>query len=512
MTSAAPLDAVSALLASAGPASLAQRRVLALLAGGWQPQTELIRRPAVPRRTVEELITALGADAESEGGRHRLRPERAEEYTKAFGLAALPEPADPLAGAVSHHTELLSTIRADIAANPPPLPALDHVPATADSVLRRALWLAESYHLAGAHVLCLGDHDLTSLALCAVHPGLQVTVVDLDERLLAFLDGVARERGFNLRCLHADLRFGLPPAAAECADLVFTDPPYTPEGIGLFAGRAVEALRDPATGRIHIAYGFSERTPALGWKVQQELVSMGLVLEALLPGFDRYDGAQAVGSASSLYVCRPTAKARKSVAQGGIYTHGPQSVEAGRADRTAELHGIAAKGGLDVVVRQPGWAKPVSARGAVVIDTTPDPGPWALRHLLAVSAERVVLLVSNNHPDTTSERGQRELADLVSARYRLRFLRSTPDPKSAVVVADRIVETPESQRVERALLDRAHGKPGNTWREALTATGLTKNEARALIAERAGHLDLGPRLVDLPRHQVAELLAAVRLG
>lgn len=505
----APLDQLAAHLSAAGPGRRRLRRVLALLAEGWQPLAELIRRPAAPRRSVEELLTLLGPDLDSQGDRHRIRPARAQAYRAAFELAELAEPADPLAGTVSQRTGLLPTIRSDIAANPPPLPALDHVPATPESVLRRALWLDQRYDLDGARVLCLGDHDLTSLALCAVRPDLQVTVVDLDERLLAHIDGLARARGHRIHCLHADLRFGFPPAATGWADLVFTDPPYTPEGIGLFATRAVESLRDPATGRIHIAYGFSERSPALGAKVQQELLRLGLVFEALLPDFDRYQGAQAVGSASSLYVCRPTAKAKKTVAGTGIYTHGPQSIESTGAGQLDPVRELAARDGLEVVVRQPGWSAPVTARGAVAVDTTADPGPWALRHLLAISADRVLLLVDNNHPDITSERGQRALADLVAGKYKLRFLRSTPGPKSAVIVADRITETPAAQQVQRALLDRAHGKPGNIWREALTRTGLTKNEARARIAELTPGLDLGNRLVDLPRHQLAELLAAV---
>ncbi|MCK2243941.1 MULTISPECIES: bis-aminopropyl spermidine synthase family protein [unclassified Crossiella] len=509
MTVDAPLDPLAAHLSAAGPAARRLRRVLALLAGDWHPLAELIRRPAAPRRSVEELLALLGPDLESQGDRHRIRPARAAAYRSAFELDEIPGPADPLADAVSQHTAALSTIRADIDANPPPLPALDHVPATPESVLRRALWLERTYDLSGAQVLCLGDHDLTSLALAAVRPDLQITVVDLDERLLAHIDATARARGHRIRCLHADLRFGFPPSATGWADLVFTDPPYTPEGIGLFATRAVESLRDPATGRIHLAYGFSERSPALGWKVQQELLKLGLVFEALLPDFDRYLGAQAVGSASSLYVCRPTAKAKKTVASTGIYTHGPQSIEAGTTDRIGPLRELAAKDGLEVVVRQPGWAAPVTARGAVALDTTADPGPWALRHLLAISADRVLLLVDNNHPDITSERGQRGLADLVASKYKLRFLRSNPDPKSAVIVADRIDETPESQQIQRALVDRAHGKPGNIWREALTRTGLTKNEARARITELLPDLDLSARLIDLPRHQLAELFTAL---
>src|SRR5262249_28834252 len=135
----------------------------------------------------------------------------------------------------------LAVIRSDVDSVPPPLAALDHVQATPETVARRASWLNEQYELSGRTLLCLGDHDLTSLAVPAVNPAVAVPGADLDDRVLAHIDPRARERELNIRCLHADLRFGLPPAVLESSDLVFSDPPYTPEGMALFARRGVEA-------------------------------------------------------------------------------------------------------------------------------------------------------------------------------------------------------------------------------------------------------------------------------
>ena len=50
--------------------------------------------------------------------------------------------------------------------------------------MRRARFLHETYWLDGAHLICVGDRDLTSLAVATVSPGVQVTVVDVDERVL----------------------------------------------------------------------------------------------------------------------------------------------------------------------------------------------------------------------------------------------------------------------------------------------------------------------------------------
>lgn len=507
------------------------RRAIGLLTRDWHTLAELIRRTALPRRSVEDLLTALGTDLDRRGDDLRITPNRVPDYL------ALADDGNATTEAAPHITTdadtadedaALAAIARDIAGGPPPTPAMDHVPADAETVLRRAQWFDTRYLLDGARVLILGDHDLTSLALCARRPELAVTVVDLDERVLAYVDGLAAERGYDIRCLHADLRFGLPPTATGWADLVFSDPPYTPEGMALFAARGVAALRDPVhAGRLVLAYGYSTRSPALGLKVQQELLRAGLVFEAILPSFHRYHGAQAIGSAADLYVCQPTTRGKAATGRGApgqatrtaIYTHGPQSVESGAGAHeaaSAVLREQAAAEGCTVVDRAPGWAQPIPARRgeAVATELTADPGPWLLRTLLATNADRVALLVPNNHPDLTSAAGQTALAELLRGKYRVRFLRSTPGPAHAIVLATAVPadEVAAADQVRITLLRKAHGTVGNVWREALIAASggaVTKNAAREAIAALAPpRVDLTARLIDLPRHQIAALLAA----
>ena len=268
-----------------------------------------------------------------------------------------------------------------------------------------------------------------------------------------------------------------------------------------------------------LAYGFSDRTPALGLKVQQELQRLGLVFEAILPAFHRFDGAQAIGSAADLYVCRPTS--RRSVSPGAaktaIYTHGPQSVEATGPGSTAlaALVDLAPRpeSSPPPKPRAPGWADPIGKGAAsLAVDLSGDPGPWLLRTLLACSPGRMAALVPNNHPNVSSAAGQQELKSLVDTRFALRFLRSTPDGKHCVVVADQVLAgtLDVGGLAVREVLMRAHGKLGNVWREALvtvTRGALTKREARERIGE---HDDLELRLIDLPRHRIAELLPLIR--
>jgi hypothetical protein len=471
------VNALDDILAKHGVGVRPLYRVIDLLRTGDHDLGELVRLSTAPRRSVEDVLAALGDDLDRSGDRLRISPGVAASYLQY----SAPRYADPLDEAVATH-ELLPKVAEWVAEVPSPLAALDHVQATPETVLRRALWLDARYDLASARLLFLGDHDLTSLAVRAVCPSAELTVVDLDERVLAYLD----ERGEReIRTVHTDLRVGLPPALGSGFDLVFSDPPYTPEGMGLFAARGVQALREPSEGRLLFAYGYSPRHPALGARVQRSLATLGLTFEAILPGFNRYFGAQAIGSAADLYVCQPTAKAKKirgGKGKSAIYTHGPQSVEAAgtKPALLEKLKEIAVAGGLSLESRPVDWSISGPEGDAVAMDLTADPGPWLLRTLLGTNARRLALLLPNAHPDLADERAQTSLSALVQGKYALRYLRSTPDNRHAVVIADAVEHQDE-------VLTRAHARLANV------------------------SLDVPPeledlRLVDVPRHRLPELL------
>jgi predicted methyltransferase len=442
----------------------APRRVVAALTERPRTLRALVQDSGLPRRSVEEILASLGDDLRTASdGRLVLRAGAVDRYRSLIDYDELraATPIDPLAAEMGRHGALVTTMHELIAAAPRPRAELDHVPATAATVVRRAVWLWTHYELREARLLCVGDHDLTSLAvalLAAGRPGPRstpgprsapgpnsapgraggpsVTVVDIDEELLEFLDRSARSLGVRLLCRYADLRFGLPPSLAGSADLAFTDPPYTPAGVSLFAARGAQALADRERGRILVAYGYSERTPALGGKVQRALLDQGLVFEAVWPAFHTYDGAEAVGARAAMYVCQPTPATWKRLerpadrepAPTAIYTRGRQAEESrpgqpaapilDAADRflaTTPGRGVfvgdrpvldAAHTHLATVLERglPAAAAGAGDRRAVVADLTDDPGPWLARLLLAVNADRLAVILDAAHPELGAPR------------------------------------------------------------------------------------------------------------
>ncbi|MGW4472080.1 bis-aminopropyl spermidine synthase family protein [Nonomuraea sp. NPDC004354] len=507
-------DGLEALLASAGADGKRLRHALMLVCDSqWWTLADLVRASATSRRSVEALLREIRL--ERQGERFRVPLPHTPDYQDLFAVSE--PPADPVAHLLPHYEHVVKRMHHLIRHAPAARQALDHVSATAETVVRRALLLGARFWLPGARVLCVGDHDLTSLAVRLVHPEAEVTVVDIDERILAYID--AQDLGVSTRW--ADLRLGLPASVRE-HDLAVTDPPYTPEGVGLFVGRAVEGLKDD--GRILLAYGASERTPMLALKVQHTLSALNLAYEAVYPDFNRYFGAEAIGSAADLYILRPTTKTRPAVAARvdklatAIYTHGPQSIES--APKGAEKPQGGPGTGPDLA---PGFAPDL-----LVGDwpkELPQPrarlATWLTKpHATAPSTVAIAV------PAGLEAALPRLLLAGRAARVRVHLAQPPRDLPRLPEVYEITMDGPvldavrlpppadETGRLVRRVLDNAHGKAANTWREGLIAAAaargvtLTKNDARALIRAAAPWVE-SVTVLELPLHRLESLPEAV---
>ncbi len=522
----AGLDALDDLMTKAGVDGRRLRRAVALLSDGrWWTLADLVRETATSRRTVEALLRAL--PLEHSGDRFRIPTDQINTL-KAYHQGANDNISDywHISPRQGRYAEVLRRLETLIDEAPRGRHALDHVSATAETVLRRALLLGERFWLPGARLLCVGDHDLTCLAVRMIHPEVEVAVADIDDRILAYID----RQDLGVRTRWADLRLGLPPSLRGRADLAITDPPYTPEGIGLFAARAAEGLRDREQGRILVAYGASERTPALALKVQKALLALNLLNEAIFPDFNRYHGAEAIGSAADLYVLRPTTKTWPAVAAltdragdhttTAIYTQGPQAVESASAQAAAAADGVVNEilDGFEPGLLAGDWprgplpatprtrlatllAKPYAADPERVAIAVPSGLEAALpRLLLATRARHVRVLLTRPPGDA--------LAALLAPVYDIAVRRLGGD--AHLLDAVRLPPPADgADAIVRRIMDSAHGKIVNVWREALTGrTGSTKKQARAAIEEAApwaGDLTL----LEAPLHRLATLSAAV---
>ncbi len=524
-------------------------RVLQALTAGPTTLSELVRTTALDRRLVQQVL-------------HELGPALVEGTDQVLRLGPVPTPNT----GVRSRVDLRARLAAVRALLPPDRADLDHVSATVETMAARAEYFADQYDLVGRTVLCVGDHDLTSVALTLLEPTCRTLVVDVDQGVLAVLDRARRELGLDLTVAHADLRLGLPKRYVGAADLAFTDPPYSPEGIGLFLARCLEGLADTGHERVAFAYGFARSQVSRGFQTQDAVHTLKLVYEAVLPGFNRFDGAEAIGTASELYVCRPTRWSRPAAGSaisslGRIYTRGAAAEEAvveplpddlvvvvdrvagaagasapapERSDRRVQVGEDWPRGrrlGGDAMTLTRYLTEPTGserqrrARQSATVNLTP----------YFDASLGTVLLAGLCWHDVTVVAGRSAREVLDPARPLRRLLDQVADValtghgRSFVVVGlrrrepageiDEIGKIGEAGQVLRQILLRPHATIRNAWREALIGlaqqqgTTLSKRGAVERIEDAVPDpAFLALRVVDLAEPDLTALLAGVATG
>lgn len=210
-------------------------------------------------------------------------------------------------------------------AAPAPLVELDQCHCTPKTKLRRVLAMHEADAIAGRRILLLGDDDLISVTLLRFVRAFgisidELVIVDLDERLLAFIGEQLDGAPFPFQCVQHDLRHPL----AGRFDTVVTDPPYTAAGAKLFLTRAREAS---AGSGADVFFSFGSRRPGVQFAVQQTMAEVGLEIRALTRDFNDYVGAGVLGGTSHLY--HLTVAVNGSTEDQQLYTHGARRSPAG---------------------------------------------------------------------------------------------------------------------------------------------------------------------------------------
>lgn len=210
----------------------------------------------------------------------------------------------------------------------------------AETGIKRALLMLRCGGLIGRRVLFAGDDDLTSVAAGLVLQSLsdktgsdlaEFTVLDLDDRVLHYIEASAPRTGVRVNCVKHDLRHPVPEEHRHRYDAVFTDPPYTLPGLTLFAGRGLEALKQENDLYVYLSCAHKDPVSRLG--MQRMFGERGLIIEQIYEGFNRYHGAQILGGVSDLYVLAATGGPDAPLNQAAFYDGPIYTNEANRSIR-----------------------------------------------------------------------------------------------------------------------------------------------------------------------------------
>ena len=208
-----------------------------------------------------------------------------------------------------------------------PLPdfSLDQSHVDATTLALRAAYLHDTDSIEGRKIAFVGDDDLTSLALgiFMAEFGLEaskITLFDVDKRILKFVSEASVEIGLDIETVECDLRGGIPGDHRGKYDVFFTDPPYTVDGLRLFASAGVSMLGSGVGRKAFIS--FSPKSPDRMLEGFSAILEMGLVLQETTPFFNRYVGNQMNASSSSMIRCSTTSDSKplNYIDIGKIYT------------------------------------------------------------------------------------------------------------------------------------------------------------------------------------------------
>ncbi len=294
---------------------------------GSVENNELVQKVGVAKNALNQIKMVLSYWLQPPCSKTALKKSAQEELAKFYGEDYLVEESlfsFLISGEA--YQKALKILTKYHKRRPFPKREYDQFAATPQTVGKRVALLDFFGEVRGKRILFLGDDDFTSIGTAGLGTAAKIVVIDIDRRILKTIGEIARELNLKIELVEHDLRKPLPPLLRNNFDTVFTDPPYTFEGVKLFISRAAEALDKTNQGaRIYICYGNSDRAKERFLPIQEIITASGLLLRWVFDKFNRYEGAQSIGNTSSLYITEVTPKTKpliRGVDKKPIYTLG----------------------------------------------------------------------------------------------------------------------------------------------------------------------------------------------
>lgn len=157
----------------------------------------------------------------------------------------------------------------------------------AEESLLRAAAMQDRGDLWGQEVLFVGDFDLTSVAIALTRQPKRVLVLDIDTRVIDFVNGVGARYGLPLSGRKFDVREALPDDLRRQFDVFVCDPVETLPGIRLYLSRGAAALRGEGAAA-WLGLTTVEASRRKWFDIQQLLAASGLVVTDIRRKFSGY--------------------------------------------------------------------------------------------------------------------------------------------------------------------------------------------------------------------------------
>ena len=155
-----------------------------------------------------------------------------------------------------------------------------------EDLMQRIEFIYERGDVEGAKIAVIGDDDLISVALGLTGLPEKITVLEIDNRLINFINKVAKDKDLPVKAHKFDVRHDVPEQFRGKYDIFITDPVETIPGITLFLSRAADTLINNGAGYFGLTH--IEASLRKWAEIERILLSMNFVITDMLRDFNVY--------------------------------------------------------------------------------------------------------------------------------------------------------------------------------------------------------------------------------
>jgi len=268
------------------------RQILQNLLGKERSVYELIYYQDASLREFFELLNTLKDNGliELENGKVRITEkgrEIAEEERVKFCGEIECKSCNGTGLSINPYFKEILNMYSEIAKNrPETIEIYDQGFISLEDIVRRVEFIYDRGDLNG-RIFVVGDDDLFSIAASLTGMPEKVVVVDIDERLIKFINGVAEEYSLNVEAFVYDVQKAFPEEFKRKFDLFVTDPVETIPGLKLFLSRGVSTLKGVG-GAGYFGITTLEASRKKWYELQKMIYEMGFVITDLIRKFSIY--------------------------------------------------------------------------------------------------------------------------------------------------------------------------------------------------------------------------------
>ena len=268
-----------------------KNQVLQICSRGDISIYELIERQDLSLKEFFQRIRELEREGiiEIEGGKVKLTSKCSDTYSNLSSIDDVKCVCCDKTGVEikGYFKDLLEKWKKLTKGRPEAIEIFDQGFISPEGVIRRVAYIYERGDLLDAEIFIMGDDDLLSLALALTGLPKRVQVVEIDERLVNFINKVAENMNLPLRADVFDAQQALPDKFKEKFDAFITDPVETIPGFTLFISRATSSLKGIGCAG-YLGLTTIEASKKKWFEIEKRFLEMGFVITDIRRRFSVY--------------------------------------------------------------------------------------------------------------------------------------------------------------------------------------------------------------------------------